>query len=69
LAEELENAKDELKHRRDALIDAQENYKTVNQHRFRYLSALELIASFVNAKDKTSVDDLVAIAAKKSYCI
>jgi len=65
LAEELENAKDELKNRRDALIDAQEIYNTANQHRFRYLSALELIASFVNAKDKTSVDDLIAIAGKE----
>lgn len=68
LAEELENAKDELKNRRDALIDAQEIYNTANQHRFRYLSALELIASFANAKDKTSVDDLIAIAGKEINC-
>lgn len=65
LAEELENAKDELKIRRDALIDAQEIYNNANAHRFRYLSALELISSFVNAKDKTSIDDLIAIAGKE----
>jgi len=65
MAEDLANAKDELKHRRDALIDAQEIYNDANNHRFRYLSALELIASFVNAKDKTTVDELIAIAGKE----
>lgn len=65
MAEELADAKDELKHRRDALIDAQEIYNDANNHRFRYLSALELIASFANAKDKTTVDELIAIAGKE----
>ncbi len=65
ISEELADAKDELKHRRDALIDAQRIYNEANNHKMRYLSALELITSFVNAKDKTSVDDLIAIAGKE----
>ena len=68
LSEDLANAKDELKHRRDALVDAQNIYNDANNHRMRYLTALELIASFVNAKDKTSVDDLIAIAGKELNC-
>jgi predicted RNase H-like nuclease (RuvC/YqgF family) len=68
LSEDLENAKDELKHRRDALIDAQNIYNDANNHRMRYLTALELIASFASAKDKTSIDDLVAIARKELNC-
>lgn len=68
LSEDLANAKDELKHRRDALIDAQNIYNDANNHRMRYLTALELIASFANAKDKTSIDDLIAIAWKELNC-
>ena len=68
ISEELANAKDELKHRRDALIDAQNIYNDANNHRMRYLTALELIASFAGAKDKTSIDDLVAIAGKELNC-
>ena len=68
LSEDLANAKDELKHRRDALVDAQNIYNDANNHRMRYLTALELIASFVNAKDKTSVDDLIEIAGKELNC-
>ncbi len=65
LSEDLANAKDELKHRRNALIDAQNIYNDANNHRMRYLAALELIASFADAKDKTSVDELIAIAWKE----
>jgi hypothetical protein len=68
ISEELANAKDELRHRRDALIDAQNIYNDANNHRMRYLTALELIASFASAKDKTSIDDLVAIAGKELNC-
>lgn len=65
LSEELADAKDELKHRRDALIDAQEIYNKANNFRFRYLSALEMIASFATANDKTTVSDLIGIADKE----
>lgn len=68
LSEELANAKDELKYRRDALIDAQNIYNEANNHRMRYLTALELIASFSNAKDNVSVDELIAIARKELSC-
>lgn len=65
ISEELADAKDELKHRRDALIDAQRIYNKANEQKVHYLSALQFIASFVNAKDKTTVDDLIAIASKE----
>jgi len=65
ISEELADAKDELKHRRDALIDAQQIYDKANEQKVHYLSALQFIASFVNAKDKTTVDDLIAIAGKE----
>ena len=65
ISEELADAKDELKHRRDALIDAQRIYNKANEQKVHYLSALQFIASFVNAKDKTTVDDLIAIAGKE----
>lgn len=42
-----------------------EDLANAKDDRMRYLTALELIASFVNAKDKTSVDDLIAIAGKE----
>lgn len=42
----------------EELADAKDELK-------HHLSALQFIASFVNAKDKTTVDDLIAIASKE----
>ena len=41
ISEELAEAKDELKHRRDALIDAQRIYNEANNHKMRWISVSE----------------------------
>jgi len=60
--EDLANAKEELKIRREALEERIKINIDVDNHRFRYMTALELIASFGLDGANTTVAELVKIA-------
>lgn len=66
--DELANAKDELKIRRDELEERIKINIDVENHRFRYKTALELIASFSVAEDRATTKELIGIAKTQLGC-
>lgn len=66
--EDLANAKEELKIRREELEERIKINIDVENHRFRYKTALELIASFSVAEDRANVKELIGIAKTQLGC-